>query len=209
MRVVEIYPSIQGESTRAGIPCVFIRLAGCPLRCRWCDTVYSFKGGEEMSLEEICNAAAAPGIDLVELTGGEPLAHQEAPKLLKMLCDRFGEVLLETSGAYPIGELDPRVGIIMDLKAPGSGEESRNLLENLDHLKSGDELKLVLADKEDYLWAKKLIQSHQIAVPILFSPVHGELDAALLSEWILEDRLQVRLHLQQHKFIWDPQERGR
>ena len=209
MRVVEIYPSIQGESTRAGIPCVFIRLAGCPLRCRWCDTVYSFKGGEEMSLEEICNAAAAPGIDLIELTGGEPLAHQEAPKLLQMLCDRFGEVLLETSGAYPVGELDPRVGIIMDLKAPGSGEESRNLLENLDHLKSGDELKLVLADKEDYLWAKKLVQSHQIEVPILFSPVHGELDAALLSEWILEDRLQVRLHLQQHKFIWDPQERGR
>ncbi|MAJ28451.1 7-carboxy-7-deazaguanine synthase QueE [bacterium TMED181] len=209
MRVVEIYPSIQGESTRAGIPCVFIRLAGCPLRCRWCDTVYSFKGGDEMSLEEICNAAAAPGIGLVELTGGEPLAHAEAPELLKMLCDRFEEVLLETSGAYPVEDLDPRIGVIMDMKAPGSGEESRNLLKNIDHLKAGDELKLVLADREDYLWAKKLIESHPIEVPILFSPVHGELDAALLSEWILEDRLQVRLHLQQHKFIWDPQERGR
>ena len=209
MRVVEIYPSIQGESTRAGIPCVFIRLAGCPLRCRWCDTVYSFKGGDEMSLEEICEATAAHGIDLVELTGGEPLAQPDAGPLLAMLCDRFGEVLLETSGAYPIEDLDPRVGVIMDLKAPGSGEEGRNLLENLDHLKDGDELKLVLADRDDYLWAKNLIQTHEITVPILFSPVHGELEAALLSEWILEDRLPVRLHLQQHKFIWDPQERGR
>jgi len=209
LRVVEIYPSIQGESTRAGLPCVFIRLAGCPLRCRWCDTVYSFKGGDEMSLDEICAAAAEPGIELVEVTGGEPLAQGEAPELLKMLCDRFGEVLLETSGAFPIADLDPRVGVIMDLKAPGSGEEDRNLLENLDHLKIGDELKLVLADREDYLWAKNLIQSNEIPVPILFSPVHGELDPAQLSDWMLQDKLQVRLHLQQHKFIWDPAERGR
>ncbi len=162
-----------------------------------------------MSLDEICAAAAEPGIELVEVTGGEPLAQGEAPELLKMLCDRFGEVLLETSGAFPIADLDPRVGVIMDLKAPGSGEEDRNLLENLDHLKIGDELKLVLADREDYLWAKNLIQSNEIPVPILFSPVHGELDPAQLSDWMLQDKLQVRLHLQQHKFIWDPAERGR
>lgn len=162
-----------------------------------------------MSLEEICDVTAEYGIDLVELTGGEPLAQPEAGSLLTMLCDRFGEVLLETSGAYPIADLDPRVGIIMDLKAPGSGEEGRNLLENLDHLKNGDELKLVLADRTDYLWAKKLVENHQFHVPVLFSPVHGELEAAQLAEWILEDHLKVRLHLQQHKFIWDPQERGR
>ena len=209
MRVVEIYPSLQGESTKAGDPCVFVRLAGCPLRCRWGDTVYSFKGGEAMTLDEICESATEHGLGMVELTGGEPLAHEEAWPLLKMLCDRFDEVLLETSGSYPIENIDPRVSVIMDLKAPGSGEDDRNLLENLTVLKPGDEVKIVLADRNDYEWACQTIQNHEIKVPVLFSPVHGELDPAVLAEWIIQDRIPVRLHLQQHKYIWDPAERGR
>ncbi|NCG13691.1 MAG: radical SAM protein [Planctomycetia bacterium] len=209
MRVVEIYPSIQGESTKAVVPCVFVRLAGCPLRCRWCDTVYSFKGGEAMTLDEICVSATEHGLGMVELTGGEPLAHEEAWPLLQMLCDRFDEVLLETSGSYPIENIDPRVSVIMDLKAPGSGEEDRNLMENLTVLKPGDEVKIVLADRNDYEWACQTIQNHEIKVPVLFSPVHGELDPAILAEWIIQDRIPVRLHLQQHKYIWDPAERGR
>ena len=162
-----------------------------------------------MTLDEICESATEHGLGMVELTGGEPLAHEEAWPLLKMLCDRFDEVLLETSGSYPIDNIDPRVSVIMDLKAPGSGEDDRNLLENLTVLKPGDEVKIVLADRNDYEWACQTIQNHEIKVPVLFSPVHGELDPAVLAEWIIQDRIPVRLHLQQHKYIWDPAERGR
>ena len=154
-----------------------------------------------MTLDEICESATEHGLGMVELTGGEPLAHEEAWPLLKMLCDRFDEVLLETSGSYPIENIDPRVSVIMDLKAPGSGEDDRNLLENLTVLKPGDEVKIVLADRNDYEWACQTIQNHEIKVPVLFSPVHGELDPAVLAEWIIQDRIPVRLHLQQHNTI--------
>jgi len=209
LRIIEIYPSIQGESTRAGLPCTFVRLAGCPLRCRWCDTVYSFTGGESMSIEAIIELVAETGIGLIEVTGGEPLAQPGAPELLTSLCDHFDEVLLETSGSFPIADLDPRVAVILDLKAPGSGEEGRNLWDNLPHLKSGDELKIVIADRTDYEWARDVYQQHQPTVPTLFSPVFGELEPAQLSQWIIEDRLPVRLHLQQHKYIWEPEARRR
>ena len=207
LRIVEIYRSIQGESTRAGLPCTFVRLAGCPLRCRWCDTVYSFKGGEELSFDSIFQQIDAYGIGLIEVTGGEPLAQPKTPELLLALCDRYDEVLLETSGSFPVEDLDPRVGVIMDLKAPGSGEESRNLWSNLEHLKDGDELKIVIADRTDYQWAKAVIEEHSPQVPILFSPVFGELEPAELSDWILSDRLAVRMQLQQHKYIWEPEAR--
>ncbi|HIO65680.1 MAG TPA: radical SAM protein [Planctomycetes bacterium] len=207
LRVIEIYPSIQGESTRAGLPCTFVRLAGCPLRCRWCDTVYSFSGGEPMTIDEITDEIDGHGIGLIELTGGEPLAQPGAPELLRVLCDRYSQVLLETSGSFPIEELDPRVGVIMDMKAPGSGEESRNLWQNLEHLKAGDELKIVISDRTDYDWAREVVEKHRPEVPVLFSPVFGELEPSQLSEWMLADRLAVRMQLQQHKYIWDPEAR--
>jgi 7-carboxy-7-deazaguanine synthase len=207
LRVIEIYASIQGESTRAGLPCTFVRLAGCPLRCRWCDTVYSFSGGEPMTIDEITDEIDGHGIGLIELTGGEPLAQPGAPELLRVLCDRYSQVLLETSGSFPIEELDPRVGVIMDMKAPGSGEESRNLWQNLEHLKAGDELKIVISDRTDYDWAREVVEKHRPEVPVLFSPVFGELEPSQLSEWMLADRLAVRMQLQQHKYIWDPEAR--
>ena len=207
LRVIEIYPSIQGESTRAGLPCTFVRLAGCPLRCRWCDTVYSFSGGEPMTFDQITDEIDGHGIGLIEVTGGEPLAQAGAPELLRVLCDRYSEVLLETSGSFPIEDLDPRVGVIMDVKAPGSGEESRNLWQNLEHLKSGDELKIVISDRTDYDWAREVVENHRPEVPVLFSPVFGELEPAQLSDWMLADRLAVRMQLQQHKYIWDPEAR--
>ncbi len=207
LRVIEIYPSIQGESTRAGLPCTFVRLAGCPLRCRWCDTVYSFSGGDPMTIDEITDEIDGHGIGLIELTGGEPLAQPGAPELLRVLCDRYSQVLLETSGSFPIEDLDPRVGVIMDVKAPGSGEESRNLWQNLEHLKAGDELKIVISDRTDYDWAREVVEKHQPEVPVLFSPVFGELEPSQLSEWLLADRLAVRMQLQQHKYIWDPEAR--
>jgi 7-carboxy-7-deazaguanine synthase len=207
LRVIEIYASIQGESTRAGLPCTFVRLAGCPLRCRWCDTVYSFSGGEPMTTDEITDEIDGHGIGLIELTGGEPLAQPGAPELLRVLCDRYSQVLLETSGSFPIEELDPRVGVIMDMKAPGSGEESRNLWQNLEHLKAGDELKIVISDRTDYDWAREVVEKHRPEVPVLFSPVFGELEPSQLSEWMLADRLAVRMQLQQHKYIWDPEAR--
>jgi len=207
LRVIEIYASIQGESTRAGLPCTFVRLAGCPLRCRWCDTVYSFSGGEPMTIDEITDEIDGHGIGLIELTGGEPLAQPGAPELLRVLCDRYSQVLLETSGSFPIEELDPRVGVIMDMKAPGSGEESRNLWQNLEHLKAGDELKIVISDRTDYDWAREVVETHRPEVPVLFSPVFGELEPSQLSEWMLADRLAVRMQLQQHKYIWDPEAR--
>jgi len=207
LRVIEIYASIQGESTRAGLPCTFVRLAGCPLRCRWCDTVYSFSGGEPMTIDEITDEIDGHGIGLIELTGGEPLAQPGAPELLGVRCDRYSQVLLETSGSFPIEELDPRVGVIMDMKAPGSGEESRNLWQNLEHLKVGDELKIVISDRTDYDWAREVVEKHRPEVPVLFSPVFGELEPSQLSEWMLADRLAVRMQLQQHKYIWDPEAR--
>ena len=211
MRVTEIFHSLQGESTRAGLPCTFVRLTGCPMRCVWCDTAYAFEGGEERTVEEILEDVRSRGIPLVEVTGGEPLAQKETPRLLERLADEGYRVLLETGGGLPIAGLDPRVILIYDVKCPDSGERERNRWENLAHLKPGiDEVKFVLASRRDYLWARDLLAERGLAAghAILFSPVHGMLDPALLAGWILADRLPVRLQLQLHKLLWGAETRG-
>ena len=205
LRITEIFASIQGESTRVGLPTVFVRLTGCPLRCSWCDTEYAFQGGESRSLAEVCDAVAAHGIRHVCVTGGEPLAQKSCLPLLTALCDAGFSVSLETSGALDIAAVDPRVSRIMDLKAPGSGEVARNRWENLAHLSAHDEIKIVLADEADYAWAKAQIALHRLAerCTVLLSPVQGSLDPTLLAEWIVRDRLPVRFQLQLHKILWN------
>jgi 7-carboxy-7-deazaguanine synthase len=210
MRVTEIFHSIQGESTYAGEPCVFVRVTGCPLRCAWCDTAYAFHDGEEMSLDQIVARVQRFGCRLVEVTGGEPLHDPDAFELITRLADAGFTVLVETSGAMDIAPVDPRAVIIMDLKCPGSGMADRNLWSNLERLKPGDQVKFVLKDREDYVWARDVLtrtRVHERQV-VLFSPVFGELDAKMLAEWMLEDRLSARLQLQLHKLIWDPAARG-
>lgn len=205
LRITEIFASIQGESTRVGLPTVFVRLTGCPLRCSWCDTEYAFQGGENRSIAEVCDAVASHGIRNVCVTGGEPLAQKSCLALLAALCDAGFSVSLETSGALDIAAVDPRVSRIMDLKAPGSGEVSRNRWENLAHLTAHDEIKIVLADEADYAWAKAQIALHGLAgrSTVLLSPVQGSLDPTLLAEWIVRDRLPVRFQLQLHKILWN------
>jgi 7-carboxy-7-deazaguanine synthase len=210
LRVSEIFHSIQGESTRVGLPTTFIRLTGCPLRCVWCDTEYAFAGGTLMSLLDIQESVAAVGCATVCITGGEPLAQKASLSLLAALCDAGYSVSLETSGALSIADVDPRVSRVVDLKAPGSGESSKNLWSNIELLTPHDELKLVLASEADYLWAKEILASHRLTqcCPVLFSPVADRLNPAQLAEWILRDRLAVRFQLQMHKAIWGS-ERGR
>ncbi len=216
LRVTEIFHSIQGESTWAGLPCTFVRLTGCPLRCTWCDTTYAFQGGERMTLDEIVARVEGIGTRLVELTGGEPLVHAGAFELARRLLDRGYTVLVETSGAMDVAPLDGRVHKIMDLKCPGSGETERNLWSNLEHLGRGDELKFVLADRTDYEWARQVIHARGLdervragtLAAILFSPVWDALDLQDLAAWILEDRLPVRYQIQLHKLIWGPAARG-
>lgn len=207
IRLTEIFLSLQGESTRVGLPTVFVRLTGCPLRCRWCDTAYAFEGGELVSIDTLLARVAAHGVPTVCVTGGEPLAQAACLPLLGALCDAGYSVSLETSGAMDIAGVDPRVSRIMDLKAPGSGEVGRNRLQNLKHLKRGDEVKIVLADETDYLWARTRIDSEALAerCEILLSPVHGELSPEDLAGWILRDRLPARMQLQLHKLIWGNQ----
>jgi 7-carboxy-7-deazaguanine synthase len=210
LRVTEIFHSIQGESTWAGLPCTFVRLTGCPLRCTWCDTEYAFHGGEKMSLDEITARCDALGTNLVEITGGEPLIHANAFVLAERLLDRGYTVLVETSGAIDIAPLDPRVHRIMDLKCPGSGEESRNLWSNLDQLTERDEIKFVIADREDYDWARRVIRERGLdrrveageIRALLFSPVWESMDFRELAAWVLEDRLPVRYQIQLHKVVW-------
>lgn len=210
LRVTEIFHSIQGESTWAGRPCTFVRLTGCPLRCTWCDTTYSFYGGERMSLDEIMAHVRELGTPLVELTGGEPLVHRNAFVLVRRLLDGGYTVLVETSGAVDLSPLDPRAYKIMDLKCPGSGESHRNLWSNLEHLTGRDEVKFVVKDRADYQWARDAIRERQLdrrveagtLREILVSPVWGELELQELAGWILEDRLPVRLQTQLHKHIW-------
>ncbi|AKU14136.1 radical SAM domain protein [Azoarcus sp. CIB] len=205
LRITEIFASIQGESTRVGLPTVFVRLTGCPLRCSWCDTEYAFQGGENRSIAEVRDAVATHGIPHVCVTGGEPLAQKSCLPLLAALCDAGFSVSLETSGALDIAAVDPRVSRIMDLKPPGSGEVSRNRWENLAHLTAHDEIKIVLADEADYAWAKAQIALHDLAgrCTVLLSPVQGSLDPTLLAEWIVRDRLPVRFQLQLHKILWN------
>ena len=210
MRITEIFFSIQGESSYAGLACVFVRLTGCPLRCHWCDTAYAFYGGTEQSLEDILSEVEQYDCRLVEITGGEPLAQAEVHRLITALADRGYTVLIETSGAMDIAPVDRRAIVIMDLKCPGSGMEDRNRWSNIALLKAQDEVKFVLRDRADYDWAVTTVARYNLndRQRILFSPVFGELEPQLLAEWILTDRLPVRFQLQLHKAIWDPAARG-
>jgi|KBSSwiStaDraftv2_1062776.scaffolds.fasta_scaffold14823_7 7-carboxy-7-deazaguanine synthase len=210
LRVNEIFHSIQGESTHAGRPCVFVRLTGCPLRCVWCDTAYAFHEGTPMSVEAIVERVVSYGCPLVEVTGGEPLAQPRSIELMGALLGQGLEVLLETSGALPIGAVPPGVRRIVDVKCPGSGESHRNLWENLDGLREGDEIKFVVASRADYDWAKDVFRERGLAAkaPVLFSAVREDLDPGLLGSWVLEDRLPVRVQIQMHKVLWPDAVRG-
>ncbi|MFP4597376.1 MAG: radical SAM protein [Persicimonas sp.] len=203
LRLTEIFYSIQGESTHSGRPCVFVRLSRCNLRCSWCDTTYSFKGGDKEGIDAILEQVASYGCNLVEITGGEPLLQPGVHDLMRRLCDDGYEVLIETSGSLDIAPIDDRVCVIMDLKAPGSGEVDKNRWENIDELAPSDEVKIVLADRADFDWAVEICRKYDLfdRSNVHFSPVHGELDSAELANWILEERLPVRLNLQIHKFL--------
>lgn len=204
LRVTEIFFSLQGETSRVGLPTVFVRLTGCPLRCGYCDTAYAFHGGESLALTTILERVAEYGARHVTLTGGEPLAQKQALTLLRQLADAGYSVSLETSGALDVSGVDVRISKILDLKTPGSGESARNLWSNLAHLTPHDEIKFVLCDEQDYIWAREQLQAHRLAAlcPVLFSPVHGQLEPRRLAEWILRDQLPVRLQLQLHKLLW-------
>ncbi len=218
LRVTEIFHSIQGESTWSGTPCTFVRLTGCPLRCVWCDTAYAFHGGERVDLSAILAKVREIGCPVVEITGGEPLAHANAFVLARELVDEGFTVLVETSGSEDIAPLPDAVHVIMDLKCPGSGESSRNLWENLDELDERDEVKFVVADRTDYEWARDTIRSRGLdrrvaegsLRALLLSPVWGPGGPALdeVARWILEDHMPVRLQTQLHKHVWDPSTRG-
>ncbi|MDR2015780.1 MAG: 7-carboxy-7-deazaguanine synthase QueE [Azoarcus sp.] len=204
LRVSEIFASLQGESTRAGLPTVFVRLTGCPLRCVWCDTKYAYHGGEDLDLKTILDDVAVHTLHYVCVTGGEPLAQPDCPILLSALCDAGYSVSLETGGTFDISGIDPRVSRVVDLKAPGSGESERNRYDNIPLLNAQDEIKIVLADEYDYLWAREQISSLRLAerCPVLLSPVAGWLNPAHLAEWIVRDRLPVRFQIQLHKVLW-------
>lgn len=210
MRITEIFFSIQGESTYAGLPCLFVRLAGCPLRCEWCDTPYAFHGGTERDIDSIVAELEGYPCRLVEITGGEPLAQSEVHALITALADRGYTVLIETSGALDIGSVDPRAIIIMDVKCPGSGMADRNRWDNIGQLKPQDQIKFVIKDRADYDWALTIIRDHDLArrQAVLFSPVFGLLEPQQLAEWIMSAGLPVRFQLQLHKLIWDPATRG-
>ena len=210
LRLTEIFFSLQGETSRTGLPTVFIRLAGCPLRCDWCDTAYSFTGGETRSIADILDTVAGFGTQYVTVTGGEPLAQKHCLLLLEALCDAGYDVSLETSGALDVSAVDSRVSRIMDIKPPASGESDRNHWENLGVLNRNDEIKFVLADREDYEWALAVMRRDDFPreVPVLFSPVHGRLEARALAEWMLEDKINARLQIQLHKHLWG-EERAR
>jgi 7-carboxy-7-deazaguanine synthase len=206
-----MYPSIQGESTWAGLPCFFIRLTGCPLRCHWCDTAYAFHGGERLPVSQIVMASQGSGIPLVEVTGGEPLAQPNCPALCQSLLDIGRTVLIETAGSHPIQILPDGVIRIMDIKCPDSGEMEKNLWENLNYLNAKDEVKFVIASRRDYEWAREVVRERSLpgmVHAVLFSPVFGSLAPSTLVEWILEDGLPVRFQLQMHKFIWEPNQKG-
>ena len=211
LTINEIYHSIQGESTWAGRPCVFVRLTFCNLRCNYCDTDYAFYEGKKQTLNEIINAVAAFRCPLVEITGGEPLLQKNVLPLMSMLADAAYTVLLETSGAHDISPVDPRVHRIMDLKTPGSGEVERNLWSNIDNLTSRDEVKFVVGSREDYEWSYDKVRRFNLTThchAVLFSPIFGRIDPRQIVEWILADHLEVRFQLQMHKFIWTPTQRG-
>jgi len=204
LKISEIFFSLQGETSRAGLPTVFVRLTGCPLRCVWCDTEHAFSGGNKLTLDAILGDVAQYGARHVCVTGGEPLAQKSCLVLLSALCDAGYDVSLETSGALDISAVDARVSRIVDLKAPGSGESGKNRWQNLDHLTAHDELKFVLKDRADYEWARQVIRERHLDAlcTLLFSPVQGEVAPREIAEWVLADRLPVRFQLQLHKLLW-------
>ncbi len=208
--VNEIYASVQGESSYVGLPCVFVRLTGCNLRCAWCDTSYAFREGTRRSVDDVAREALGFSIPLVEVTGGEPLIQAAVHPLLTRLADAGRTVLLETSGSLDISRVDPRVIRIVDVKCPGSGEVESNLWSNLEHLRPGDELKFVIIDRADYEWARAQITSRDLAAraALFFGPVWGRIEPRQLVRWILEDHLPVRFQLQMHKYVWPPDARG-
>lgn len=210
IKVNEIFFSIQGESSRAGLPCVFVRLTYCNLRCSYCDTGYAFYEGSDFSIDEIVDRVKSYNCNLVEITGGEPLMQNECLDLMKILCDSGFDVMLETGGSLPINSIDPRVMIIMDFKCPSSGMMKKNLFANIKFLKNNDEVKFVIGNREDYEWSKKIISMYKLdrKCAILFSVVFGALEPVTLVNWILEDKLDVRFQLQMHKIIWHPETKG-
>jgi 7-carboxy-7-deazaguanine synthase len=207
IKVNEIYYSIQGESSKAGIPCVFVRLTWCNLRCVYCDTEYAFFEGKDMAIPQIIEEIRKYECNLVEITGGEPLVQQESLQLMKELCNSGFEVMLETGGSLPIKDIDSRVMIIMDLKCPSSGMVHKNMFENIPFLKPVDEVKFVIGTEEDYNWSKNVIEKYNLTEKcnILFSIVFGKMEPLTLVNWILRDKLNVRFQLQMHKIIWTPE----
>ena len=204
MRINEIFFSLQGETSRVGLPTVFVRLTGCPLRCNYCDTTYAFSGGQTMTQDAILAEVARHGAHYVTVTGGEPLAQKNCLSLLQALCDAGYEVSLETGGALDVSGVDARVVKVLDIKTPASGEVEKNLWRNLKHLQPHDEIKFVLCDEADYQWAKQVLHERELAkrCAVLFSPAQGQLAAKDVAEWILRDRLPVRLQVQLHKLLW-------
>ena len=212
LRVTEIFRSIQGESTHAGRPCTFVRLTGCPMRCVWCDSEYTFTGGEHFSIDDVMAQVDAFGCKLVEVTGGEPLAQNEAFRLIERLCDEGYEVLVETGGYVSTADLDRRAKVILDIKCPASGEEERNEWTNLERLRPDkDEVKFVIADEGDWLYAKRLIEQQDLVSrtnAVLISPAWGLVDLQALANWVSGSGLNVRMQLQLHKYIWGPDVKG-
>ncbi|MEA3209248.1 MAG: 7-carboxy-7-deazaguanine synthase [Chthoniobacter sp.] len=211
LKINEIYESIQGESTWAGLRCVFVRLTACDLRCTYCDTEYAFYEGKKRLVSEVRDEVLALDCPLVEITGGEPLLQKNVLPLMAALCDAGRTVLIETSGAHDISRIDPRVHRIMDLKTPGSGEVARNLWSNIGHLAKRDEVKFVIGSREDYEWSSEQVRAHDLVSrcgTVLFSPIFDRIEPRQIVEWILADKLPVRFQLQMHKFIWDPKQKG-
>lgn len=207
-RITEIFYSLQGETRTVGLPTVFVRLTGCPLRCGYCDTAYAFHGGEKMEISDIVAKVSSYNPRYITVTGGEPLAQATCPELLTSLADLGAEVSIETSGALDISKIDDRVVTVMDLKTPGSGEESKNNYDNIAKLKPHDQLKFVICDRKDYEWACDKLAEYNLTehCEILFSPIHGQLKPADLADWIIEDNLAVRMQLQIHKYLWGDEE---
>ncbi len=204
LKIFEIFYSLQGESSRVGLPTIFIRLSGCPMRCHYCDTAYAFQGGSMMTIDEIMETIKKYDTRYATVTGGEPLAQKEVLSLLKVLADQNYEVSLETGGGLSIKEVDPRIKIILDIKTPESGEEKKNYWDNLNLIHSKDEIKFVLCSREDYDWAKKILNQYKLTekCDVLFSPVYQKLKTTDLGNWILEDQLPVRMQIQLHKLLW-------
>ena len=212
LRVTEIFRSIQGESTHAGRPCTFVRLTGCPMRCVWCDSEYTFSGGEHVSLENVMDQVRNFGCRLVEVTGGEPLAQKEAFVLIKQLCDEGYEVLIETGGYFSAADVDLRAKLILDVKCPASGEEARIHWPNLERLRPAlDEVKFVVANREDWEFARRIVEQYDLtkrARAVLISPAWGEIDLKDLADWVAGSGLEIRMQLQLHKYVWGPEARG-